>query len=131
MNKSESEVSQQIQIRAMFQQCNLMRNNSGELPNRDGTPVRYGLGNVSKEHNKDVKSSDLIGITKVLITPEMVGKTVGVFTAIECKKEDWNPDKKFDKREIAQQNFIDWVKACGGFSGFANSVESIKNIIRW
>ncbi len=32
-----------------------------------------------------VGSSDIIGITSVVITPDMVGKTVGVFTAEEVK----------------------------------------------
>ena len=88
-----------------------MRNNSGALPDRTGRVVRYGLGNVSKTYTDKVKSSDLIGITKVVITPSMVGKTLGVFTAVEVKKEDWDEGKKFDTREIAQNNFINWVKS--------------------
>ena len=125
MSKLESEVSQEVQIGARHHSCTLMRNNSGCLPDVNGTPVRFGLGNISKKHNYKIKSSDLLGITPVLITKEMVGMTLGVFTAVETKKEAWNPDKKLDARENAQNNFINWVRSLGGFAGFANSVDII------
>lgn len=128
--KDESTVSQEVQIDAVQFQCILMRNNSGAFKDETGRLVRYGLNNVSKQHNERIKSSDLIGITRVLITKEMVGQTLGVFTAVEVKKEAWKPDKKLDKRETAQNNFINWVKSMGGYGGFANSVESLKNIIK-
>lgn len=128
--KNESEVQQEIQIDAMMYGCTLMRNNSGCLPDERGTPVRFGLGNTSKEHNKRIKSSDLIGITKVRITPEMVGLTLGVFTAVEVKSEAWNENKKFDSRETAQMNFITWVLSQGGYAFFANKVEHLKGLVR-
>lgn len=128
--KDESEVQQNISTQAMHHGCTLMRNNSGCLPNQDGTPVRYGLGNISKKRNKLIKSSDLIGITQVKITPEMVGQTIGVFTAIEVKKEAWSPNKKLDIDEKAQKAFIDWVRFLGGIAGFANSTESLKGIFK-
>jgi len=130
MSKPESTVQQEIQIEAKYFNCDLMRNNSGALKDDTGRPVRYGLGNISKEHNDRIKSSDLIGFTKVVITPDMVGKTVAIFTAIECKEECWNEDKKLDARETAQQAFIIWIKANGGFAGFANSIDKIKSILR-
>ena len=127
---NESDVQQAIQIQAMYQSCSLMRNNSGACTNEEGSFVRYGLGNVSKQHNDRIKSSDLIGITKVVITQEMVGKTLGVFTAIEVKKEAWNENKKLDKRETAQLNFINWVKLMGGFAGFANHPDKIQRLLK-
>ena len=128
--KDESEVSQDVQIEAMHYGCNLMRNNSGALPDINGTPVRFGLGNISKAHNERMKSSDLIGITKVTITQEMVGKTLGIFTALEVKKEAWNPDKKLDARETAQNNFINWVKLNGGIASFCNDLDKLTDIIK-
>ena len=128
--KDESEVSQEIQAQAMYFNCNLMRNNSGACIDETGREVRYGLGNTSKKRNKLIKSSDLIGITKIVITPDMVGKTVGVFTAIEVKKEAWNPNKKLDSRETAQLAFIKFVLSLGGIAGFCNNVDSLKDIIR-
>lgn len=128
--KDEAEEQDLIQIQARHHNSTLMRNNSGCLENKYGTPVRYGLGNVSKKHNTTFKSSDLIGITKVLITKEMVGQTLGVFTAVEVKDEKWNPDKKLDARETAQNNFINWVKLNGGYAGFCNAAEKVKNILK-
>lgn len=130
VKKDESTIQQEIQIQGMHYNCNLMRNNSGCLPDINGRIVRFGLGNISKQFNDQIKSSDLIGITKVLITPEMVGKTVGVFTAIEVKKEDWNINKKYDKRETAQYNFIQFIKAMGGIASFANSPVQLKEILK-
>lgn len=127
--KDESTVSQEIQIQAMHHKCNLMRNNSGACIDDTGRLVRYGLGNISKAQTALIASSDLIGITKIVITPEMVGQTVGIFTAVEVKREDWKEGKKFSGRERAQQAFIKWVKANGGFAGFANSVDKLKEIL--
>jgi len=126
--KSESEIQQKIQIEAPHFNCILMRNNSGALLDAEGRLVRFGLGNVSKQHQDNIKSSDLIGFTKVIITPEMIGKTVAIFTAIEVKKEDWNINKKLDKRETAQMNFINWIKNNGGIAGFCNCVQQLKEI---
>ena len=130
MKKDESTVQQEIQAQAMHFNCTLMRNNSGALKDDTGRIVRFGLGNTSKEHNDRIKSSDLLGITKVTITPEMVGEEIGVFTSIEVKKSDWNPEKKFDKREQAQYNFIKWVRSLGGYAGFCHNVDKLNEIIR-
>lgn len=130
MNKPESTVQQEIQVQAKYFNCDLMRNNSGALKDDTGRTVRYGLGNISKSHNDKIKSSDLIGFTKVVITPDMVGKTIAIFTAIECKEENWKDDKKLDARETAQQAFINWIKANGGFAGFAQNIDKLKTILR-
>ena len=64
-----------------------------------------------------VGSSDRIGITTVLITPDMVGRDVGVFTAWEVKataKDHPTPD---------QINFIQAVRAAGGYAGVVRSVD--------
>lgn len=128
--KDESTVSQEIQIQARFYNCTLMRNNSGALLDNEGRLIRFGLGNVSKKHSDQIKSSDLLGITKVVITQEMVGSTIGVFTAIEVKKENWDIDKKFDKREKAQNNFLSWILENGGLAGFCNNIDQLKDILR-
>ena len=125
---TESDVQQWIQIEGPKHHCMLMRNNSGAYISSDGRQVRYGLGNVSKKQNTNIKSSDLIGFTTIVITPDMVGKTVAVFTAIEVKSPDWKRSLA-DKREKAQMAFINWVRMSGGLAGFANSVESFKAIL--
>lgn len=93
--------------------CKLFRNNVGLFKTKDGRTVKTGLCNGS---------SDVIGITSVTITPDMVGKKIGVFTAIEVKK----PNKKMTK---IQQDFVNVIKSLGGFAGMANSVETAKEII--
>lgn len=74
--------------------------------------VRYGLA---------VGSSDLIGITPVKITPDMVGKTVGVFTGVEVKL-----DKNGKYKETAEQKkFGNFIEKNGGFYILADSYSDI------
>ncbi len=116
MSKSEARVQQDVQLAASYAGGRLWRNNSGAYFDKRGVQVRYGLCNVSKKVNKQIKSSDLIGITPVVITEDMVGQTVGVFTAVECKKEGWvYPGTE---PEIAQKKFIDLVNSLGGRAKF-------------
>ena len=126
--KLEDEVSQLGIIQAAKCGSFLLRNNSFVLKNKEGTPVRAGLGNISQEQNKKFKSSDYVGITPIKITPDMVGKTIGIFTAVEFKKEGWifNPN---DDHEKAQLAFIDWVNARGGIAGFAASVDDVVKLL--
>lgn len=60
-------------------------------------------------------SSDLIGWTTVEITPDMIGKRLAIFTAIEVKV----PGGKGPTPE--QQNFIQQVCNAGGIAGVARS----------
>lgn len=95
----------------------LWRNNTGAYEDEHGHFIRYGLCNESKEQNEKCKSSDYIGITPVVIGPEHVGMTLGVFTALETKKPGWRLIPS-DKRGHAQAKFHDLVRAVGGFAGF-------------
>lgn len=126
---SESEIQQRIQIEAVRFNCQLMRNNSGAFKDQTGRFIFFGLGNISKKHGDQIKSSDLIGFTTVRITPDMVGKEIAVFTAVEVKDDYWKLNEK-NPRELAQKAFIDWVKSKGGIAGFANSVLSFTTIIQ-
>lgn len=63
--------------------------------------VKYGLFEGS---------SDLIGWKTIQVTPDMVGKNIAVFTAIEIKTKSGSPTKE-------QINFIEVVKKSGGISG--------------
>lgn len=127
MKQSEDEVDQLVQLEAARHQILLMRNNSGALKDADGRVVRYGLGNISKEQNENFKSSDRIAILPLVITQEMVGKTVGVFVAVEMKKSPWKYTGK--DREAGQKNFLDYINARGGIAFFCESVETFKNAI--
>lgn len=128
MGQSEFEISQKIQLNGPRHKCFLLRNNSGAFKDYTGRMVRFGLGNVSANHSDIMKSSDLIGITEVIVTPDMVGKKLGVFTAIEVKREDWKQSEN-NKREIAQQNFINWVKLKGGLATFMSDPSDLENFV--
>lgn len=129
MSMLETPIQKKVSETAAYQGITLWRNNVGSLPDANGRPVRYGLCNDSKQLNKVVKSSDLIGITPVFITPDMIGQILGVFTALETKKEDWtfNPN---DPRQAAQAKYHDIVRANGGFAGFINDPAMLSSIIR-
>lgn len=96
----------------------LFRNNVGVLKNEDGTPVRYGLGNDSAALNRKLKSSDLIGWRRLLITPAHVGLTIAQFASIECKPEGWTFHPN-DAHEAAQAEWINLVNREGGHAYFS------------
>ena len=129
----EGEVQQHVQIEARKFDSHLLRNNSGALEDKTGRLVRYGLGNVSKAHTDKIASSDLIGFTVRTITPDMIGKKVAIFTAIEVKRSDFKMtttgNKDSDNRLKAQIAFINWVYNHGGISGIVNSLESLRKIL--
>lgn len=114
---NESTVQAQVRLLASTQGWRLWRNNVGVLIDSRGVPVRFGLANDSKQVNSQVKSGDLIGIRPVLITPDMVGRTIGQFASRECKRSGWvfNPN---DARDVAQMCWIDVVSSLGGDAKF-------------
>jgi len=128
MSEYESEAQALIRADAGALDAPLWRNNSGAFQHSVGRWVRFGLGNDSKQLNDVMKSSDLIGVTPVLIMPNMIGRVVGVFTAIECKPSDWHLTPG-DHRGQAQLNYIELVRRHGGYAGFARSVDEYRRII--
>lgn len=126
--KAESPIQRDTRLLAAQMGLALWRNNSGVLPDKTGRPVRFGLCNDSEAVNKEIKSSDLIGITPTLIMPEMVGQILGVFTALEAKKEGWHLIPS-DKRAQAQLKYHDIVRAHGGFAGFVSHPNQLPGLI--
>lgn len=72
-------------------------------------PIKFGLAKGS---------SDLIGWTPVTITPEMVGRTIPVFTSIEVKM-------KHGRVSPEQQAWLDAVQAAGGIANVCRSEETL------
>lgn len=120
---SESRVQSEVRLAAPARNFRLWRNNVGVLKNEAGTPVRYGLANDSAQLNRRLKSSDLIGWRRLVITPEMVGGLVAQFAAIECKHAGWR--YKGDDHEQAQNRFVSLVAADGGYATFATGPDAL------
>ncbi len=91
----------------------LFRNNVGTCTTADGRFVRFGLC---------PGSSDLIGLKSVTVTPDMVGKTIALFVAVEVK----TPRGRVTDE---QQRFLDFVQRSGGCAGVARSVEDVEKIL--
>jgi hypothetical protein len=70
--------------------------------------------------------SDFLGWHTVRITPEMVGRFVPVFTAIETKRLGGHTAKQRLEKQIS---FIATVRSHGGFAGFAFSAEQAREIL--
>jgi hypothetical protein len=126
---SEELNAQRIRLHIADQGRNAWRNNNGACQDQTGRLIRYGLANDSKDLNERIKSSDLIGITPIIVMPYMVGMRLGVFTAIETKATPWHLTPG-DKRGQAQARFHEIVRADGGFAGFAQTVEDYERIVR-
>jgi len=123
MSKSEQAVQQAIRLAAPRNNAILWRNNNGACQTVDGRQIRYGLANDSHQINAAIKSSDLIGITRTIITPDMIGRTLGVFTSIEVKRGGWQYSGS--PRESAQNKWLQMVQSHGGVAGFAASAGDV------
>jgi hypothetical protein len=109
---AESALYGQLLLAATAANRRLFRNNVGLFYTRDGRPIHCGLA---------VGSSDLIGITPRIITREMVGLTVGLFTAIEVKHAaPVRPE---------QAAFLAMVRQRGGIAGVVRSVEEALTLL--
>lgn len=106
----------------------LFRNNTGmgwagKLLHRTGTGT-VAIENARPLHaGLCVGSSDLIGWTSVEITPEMVGRKVAVFTAVEIKQPGKKPTE-------AQVNFIENVRSAGGIGTVITDPEQVSLLLK-
>lgn len=121
--KSEAAVQTAVRLEASRVGARLWRQNVGACKDDTGRIIRYGLCNDSAALNKRIKSSDLVGIRPVIITPDMVGHTIGQFIAREIKKPSWHYTGT--DREKAQLAFGELVISLGGDFAFANSEGSL------
>lgn len=98
------------------QGATMMRNNVGSYKDKNGNWIKYGVGGVG--------AADTLGWTEVIITPEMVGKRVAVFTSCEYKAS------KGGRLSPAQGAWRDLVIRAGGFAGVARSEGEAVDIIK-
>ena len=99
--RSEANVMNDALLALSAAGCLAWRNNTGQLPDANGRPIKFGLC---------VGSSDIIGIA-----PD------GRFLAVECKTAIGQPTD-------AQVRFIDAVRAKGGRAGIARSADDAVKI---
>lgn len=116
MSFKETDIVNNILLELSPKGCVLWKNVRGLFITADGKrKVKAGL--------QADGSSDLIGFTRVLITSDMVGKTMPIFTAIEVKTPTGAVRPE-------QRRFVNYVKSMWGLAGIARSPEEAIRIIR-
>lgn len=88
-----------------------------------GRPIRWGLANDSSNLNEQLKSGDLFGWRRRLITPSMVGTVIAQTVNRECKPVGWAYTG--DEHEQAQVRWHQMVLADGGDSAIVTGVGSL------
>jgi len=86
----------------------------GDVVIRNGRPLHAGLC---------TGSSDLIGLHRIVVTPDMVGRPVALFTAIEVK----GPRGRASPEQLA---FVDTVRRMGGIADITRSVDHAQSILK-
>lgn len=113
------EAAIQKSIRLRFSELRagiLLRYQVGLFYSPDGTPVKVGEPGVS----------DLIGIVPHVVTQEDVGRTIGVFVALETKQVK---DTTSKARKESQGNFLRVVNTFGGLGAIVRSVEDVESVV--
>lgn len=68
-------------------------------------------------------SGDLIGFIPTIVTSDMVGKTVAVFTSIEVK----TPTGRIKPEQLT---WLELVRKNGGIAGFARSESDVELLLK-
>lgn len=134
MATPEEIATQDVLKRARQYGARIWRNNTGALKDKVGRLIRFGLGNISKKWLETYRTGDYIGGTPIIVTPEMVGKQVFIFTNIECKAADFEEKLHYNpkQRECQQDNFNKLVRAQNGIAGFAKDYKDVdRMMIEW
>lgn len=110
---SESAVQSRVRLEASKKGVHLWRNNVGAGKLADGGRfIRFGLANDSAQLNSVLKSGDLIGGRRTVITRDMVGRAVLRFISRECKHGDWKYTGT--EEEQAQLKWATLINSLGG-----------------
>jgi hypothetical protein len=123
----EAKAKEVVRLRANQWGARLFTNNTGVAYTEQGRPVFFGLGNDGVKDSESIRTPDDVGFTIVTITPEMVGKKIAVFTAIDAKKLGFVLKDTYPKgsREYGQKKFFDIVINANGIAGFASSAADV------
>lgn len=132
----ESNVLRRIWL-AVADHATLFRLNTGKAWVSGGGPVQrlkdgsvvvpfarpIALGLALPNGDPVVGAYDLIGYTRVTITPDMVGRTVPIFTAIDAKRSTGG------RTSDEQARFGKIIRDAGGIAGIAPSESVAQSII--
>ena len=115
MANAETTLQQQIRLAVgTSPDARLFRNQCGALPDpRTGRLVTFGLARGS---------ADLIGWRTVVVTPDMVGQRLAVFTSIEVKTPT-------GRLRPEQRAWLGVVRGAGGVAGVVRSVDDALQIV--
>ncbi len=115
MANQETTLQQQIRLALGTRpDARLFRNQVGSLPDpRTGRLVTFGLAKGS---------ADLIGWRTIVVTPDMVGRRLAVFTSIEIKTST-------GRLRADQQAWLTAVEGAGGIAGVARSVTDAEQLL--
>jgi len=125
---SESSISNEIALALSRESKGKIiswRNNTGygvlgKVVKQEGEQF-HGINGRRVQYGLCVGSSDRIGIVSVTVTPAMVGRTLGIFLALEVKSST-------GKATPEQQNFIAAVRKAGGLAGVVRSADEALGI---
>lgn len=110
----EADIMRQIQLAVTAEGARAFRNNVGQVEDITGRVIRFGLC---------PGSSDLIGWVPRIVTPDMVGRRVATFLAIEVKR----PGGRATDQQL---QFIEAVVNAGGIAAIACAPDQVKEILR-
>lgn len=117
MGAKEGQLNDDLMLVASRRGHRLWRNNVGTASHQDGSVVRYGVAGNG--------AADLLGFTVVEITPDMVGRKVAVFTAVESKTGKQKPRQD-------QRDFLNMVRRKGGIATWGTDPTLIiGEIVNW
>lgn len=108
----EQRIQGEVQLAASRLGWSVFRNNVGQLLDRRGVPVRYGLMRGS---------SDLIGWRSLTITTEMVGQRIAQFVSIEVKTPA-------GRLSADQETWLAAVARAGGLAAVARSPDDLDRL---
>lgn len=112
---AETDLQQRIRLAlGTHPELRIFRNQVGSLPDpRTGRLVQFGLARGS---------ADLIGWRTIVVTPEMVGQRIAVFTSLEIKTPT-------GRLAPAQRHWLQAVDQAGGIAGVVRSVGDALRIV--
>jgi hypothetical protein len=125
---TETDIQRRIQLALSTEHSRIWRNSVGQ--GWQGRVVSRSMTRITLEHYRPIHfglapgSSDLIGPTSILITPEMIGagRRIAVFTGIEVKTTT-------GRLTDEQLRFIEMVRSLGGIADVARSAEEAIEIV--